>query len=82
MHINERVIVAASYIIEKECTIRQAASHLKYGKSTLHTDVTVRLPKLDLILYRKVRKILNYNYQQKHIRGGESTRKKHLNKEQ
>ena len=49
-----------------------------YGKSTLHTDVTERLKLIDTDLYKQVRKILNINYNEKHIRGGESTRKKYI----
>lgn len=77
MDINTRVIKAALYIIENQATVREAATYLGYGKSTLHTDVTERLRHTDYELFKEVRKILNNNYQEKHIRGGESTRKKY-----
>lgn len=80
MDINERVILAALYIIENKATIRQAAHQFEYGKSTLHTDVTSRLYYIDTKLHTEVRKILNRNYNEKHIRGGQSTRKKYLRK--
>lgn len=81
MDINTRVIKAALYIIENKATIREAAAFYGYGKSTLHTDVTERLRHIDSDLFGEVRKILNFNYEEKHIRGGESTRKKYMIKQ-
>jgi putative DeoR family transcriptional regulator (stage III sporulation protein D) len=78
MDIESRVIKAAYYIIEQKCTVREAARFMGYGKSTLHTDVTERLKLIDTDLYKQVRKILNINYNENHIRGGESTRKKYI----
>lgn len=69
---------SAEYIIEHRCTIREAASFLGYGKSTLHTDITQRLKKEDFELYKKVKVILDENYTVKHLRGGESTKNKYL----
>ncbi|MFW5780443.1 MAG: sporulation transcriptional regulator SpoIIID [Bacillota bacterium] len=77
MEIFLRAIRAAEYIIENNATVRQAASYLGYGKSTVHTDVTERLRDIDTDMYNAVRKILYNNYELKHIRGGESTRKKY-----
>ena len=76
MDIN-RVIKAAYYIIEQNAP---SGSRAFYGlrQSTLHTDVTERLKLIDTDLYKQVRKILNINYNEKHIRGGESTRKKYI----
>ena len=48
-----------------------------YGKSTVHTDVTQRLKDIDFNMYDSVKKILDKNYQVKHIRGGESTKRKY-----
>lgn len=77
MDINTRVIKTALYIVENKTTIRDAAAFYGYGKSTVHTDVTERLRHINTSLFYEVRKVLNYNYQEKHIRGGESTRKKY-----
>ncbi|MDD4316689.1 MAG: sporulation transcriptional regulator SpoIIID [Clostridia bacterium] len=78
MEISLRVMRAAEYIIEHHATVREAAAFFGYGKSTLHTDVTTRLRNIDFYLYCEVRGILSDNYKEKHLRGGESTRKKYL----
>lgn len=69
---------SAEYIIQHRCTIREAASCLGYGKSTLHTDVSERLKEVDFELYEQVKVILDENYMVKHLRGGESTKNKYL----
>ncbi|HHU43471.1 MAG: sporulation transcriptional regulator SpoIIID [Bacillota bacterium] len=72
-----RAIRAAEYIIENNATVRQTAAYMGYGKSTVHTDVTQRLKDIDFNMYDSVKKILDKNYQVKHIRGGESTKRKY-----
>lgn len=81
MEISSRVIRAAEYIIEHHATVREAAAYFGYGKSTLHTDVTTRLRHIDFFLYTQVKGVLNDNYSEKHLRGGESTRRKYLQEE-
>lgn len=77
MSLNERVIDTAFYILENDCTVREAAKHFGVGKSTVHVDVTVRLRALDTPLYRKVKKVLDKNKSERHLRGGAATKKKY-----
>ena len=72
----ERARELAVYIIETGCTVRQAAKKFGISKSTVHTDITVRLMKYDSELYDKVRLVLEFNKEERHIRGGEATRRK------
>lgn len=72
-----RVMCEAYYIISNKCTIREAAEALKTDKSTLHTDVTERLEKMDASLAKEVRAILDKNKSERHIRGGNATKEKH-----
>ncbi|MDK2821287.1 MAG: putative DeoR family transcriptional regulator, stage sporulation protein [Clostridia bacterium] len=76
-YIRERVFKIAAYIVEYRCTVREAASVFNVSKSTVHKDVAERLPRLDSILAKEVRKILNANKAERHLRGGEATRKKY-----
>jgi putative DeoR family transcriptional regulator (stage III sporulation protein D) len=67
----------SSYILESSATVRQAAQVFDVSKSTVHKDVTERLPRIDGKLASKVRSILELNKAERHIRGGEATRKKY-----
>ncbi len=73
----ERAKELALYIIDTGCTVRQAAKRFGISKSTVHTDITARLMKSEPDLYDKVRKVLDINKEQRHIRGGEATREKY-----
>ena len=73
----ERVRETAAYIIERGATVRKAAQAMGVSKSTVHTDMTVRLKMLDISAYRSVKAILDKNREERHIRGGESTREKY-----
>ncbi len=73
-----RAVMLGAYITEHACTVRDAAKEFGLGKSTVHTDVTERLPKINPELGLSVRKILDYNLSVRHIRGGEATRIKSL----
>ena len=66
------------YIESTKETIRETATVFGISKSSVHLDVSKRLKKIDFSLYENVKKILENNFNQKHIRGGESTRKKYL----
>lgn len=77
--IHKRVIDEANYIIESEKTIREIAEVFNVSKSTVHKDLHERLLTLDEELFVKVDNILKYHTALRHIRGGESTRKKYLN---
>ena len=77
-YINDRVLEEANYIIDTGYTIRELASIFHVSKSTVHKDLHERLFYIDKNKYKKVEDILNYHANIRHIRGGESTRKKYL----
>ena len=75
--IEERACELAVYMIETGATVRSAAKHFQISKSTVHKDLSQRLPKYDQSLYIQVRKILDQNKLERHIRGGLATRRKY-----
>ena len=75
--IEERACELAVYIIETGATVRAAARHFGISKSTVHKDLVQRLPQCNPILFSQVRKILETNKAQRHIRGGLATRRKY-----
>lgn len=75
--LEERACELAVYIIETGATVRSAAQHFGISKSTVHKDLCQRLPQCNRTLYEKVRKVLDVNKSQRHIRGGLATRKKY-----
>ena len=77
LEIRERVFREAEYIARTGATVRETAIVFHFSKSTVHKDVTERLKELDKSLYRKVKKVLEFNLSERHIRGGEATRKKY-----
>ena len=79
MHEVYRCELLARYIIDNKTTIRKTASKFEISKSLVHNDVSNILPKVNRELYFKVKKILNKNFEEKHIRGGIATRNKYLN---
>ncbi len=76
-YIEERVIEIANYIIESGATVRETAKVFKVSKSTVHKDVSERLPKINPTLWVGVKKVLDQNKAERHIRGGRATRKKY-----
>lgn len=75
-YIYDRVIDESTYIINTGKTIREVADIFGVSKSTVHNDVRKRLIEIDKNLYEKVSSILKYHIDIKHIRGGESTKRK------
>lgn len=75
--IAKRVLSEAKYIIETKDTVRELSNIFKVSKSTVHKDLHERLLELDQSQYEKVDEILKYHIDVRHIRGGESTRKKY-----
>ena len=73
----ERSEVIAEYVIETKDTVRGAAAHFGMSKSTVHKDLTYKLRGYNYSLYKKVKKILDINKSERHLRGGEATRKKY-----
>lgn len=80
--IEERACKLAVYIIENKATVRAAAKHFGISKSTVHKDLSQRLPSYHPGLYRQVRDILELNKAQRHIRGGLATREKYRQQQQ
>ena len=79
-YIEERTLVLAGYIIENNCTVRDAAKYFNVSKSTVHKDVSVRLKKVNRCMYLKVKAVLENNKAQRHLRGGMATKEKYRNK--
>ena len=73
----ERAERLAQYIIENRTTVRAAAQKFGISKSTVHNDISERLPQFNRVLYLQVKEILEVNKAQRHIRGGIATRKKY-----
>ena len=75
--ITERVLTEANHINLTHDTIRKTAKIYGISKSTVHNDISVKLLRIDGGLFEKIRKILQENFEEKHIRGGEATRQKY-----
>ena len=75
--IDERAIELAHYIINSKDTVRGAASKFGISKSTVHKDLSERLLKINPVLAKEVRKILDKNKAERHIRGGMATKLKY-----
>ena len=74
----QSILQMADYILKTRCTVRQCASVFGISKSTVHSYMHTRLRYLDVDLYDEVQKVLNYNLSVRHLRGGESTRRKYV----
>lgn len=74
---NYRAVILGQYIIENKATVRAAAKKFGISKSTVHKDVSERLPKVNPALYAQVKDILEVNKQERHIRGGMATKIKY-----
>lgn len=75
--VTDRVLEEAEFIANTGATVRATAKIFLSSKSTVHKDVTERLIKIDKELYKRVRKVLEKNLSERHIRGGEATRRKY-----
>ncbi|MFU0831635.1 MAG: sporulation transcriptional regulator SpoIIID [Oscillospiraceae bacterium] len=78
--VEERAVELGEYIIQNGATVRSTAKKFGVSKSTVHKDVAQRLKTIDPQLYKKVKRILDYNKSQRHIRGGLATRRKYKKK--
>ena len=76
-NIEERAAALALYLIENRTTVRAAAKKFGISKSTVHKDLSERLPVYNRTLYLQVKEILEENKAQRHIRGGLATRRKY-----
>ncbi len=79
-HIQKRVLDLSRFIIREKATVRQAAGYFGVSKSTVHKDVTERLPGINKVLAKEVKRVLETNKAERHIRGGEATRRKYQTK--
>lgn len=75
--IEQRACALAVYIIETGATVRTAAKHFGISKSTVHKDLSQRLPQYNKLLFQQVRYVLDENKAQRHIRGGLATKQKY-----
>ncbi|NLY45283.1 MAG: sporulation transcriptional regulator SpoIIID [Tissierella sp.] len=76
-YIEERTLEIAKYILNEGATVRQAAGIFGVSKSTVHKDVTERLPKINPLIAAMVKDVLETNKAERHIRGGEATKQKY-----
>ncbi len=76
-YIEERVLEVANYIIDSKATIRKTARVFGVSKSTIHKDMTERLPKLNPAIAQEAKLILDLNKAERHIRGGKATKLKY-----
>lgn len=76
-NIEQRACDLAVYIIDNQSTVRAAAKAFGISKSTVHKDLSERLPHCNRALYLQVKAILDRNKAERHIRGGMATQKKY-----
>ncbi len=76
-NMEERACRLAQYIIENRTTVRAAARKFNVSKSTVHKDLSERLPAFNRTLYLQAKQVLDENKAQRHIRGGLATRRKY-----
>lgn len=81
-YIRDRVLELSNYIIESGATVRQTAERFGVSKSTVHKDVTERLPQLNEAVANRVRRVLDNNKAERHLRGGEATKRKYQDQRQ
>ena len=79
-YIEDRAVEVATYIIENNATVRQAAKQFGVSKSTVHKDAGERIGYINPALAKEVRKVLELNKCERHIRGGMATREKYLHR--
>ena len=76
-YIKERTLQVARYIVDTKSTIRTTAKVFNLSKSTVHNDLSKRLTKVDNGIYEQVKEVLDVNFAEKHLRGGQSTKHKY-----
>ena len=74
----ERAELLAEHVIETGATVRATAHKFGISKSTVHKDLTYKLKRINPTLYGEVKRILEVNKSERHLRGGEATRKKYM----
>ena len=81
-YIKERTIRIGNYLVETRKTVRVIAKEFGVSKSTVHKDLTERLPIVNAELAKQVKEVLDYHKSIRHLRGGEATRKKYRSNKQ
>lgn len=76
-YIKERTLQVAKHIADTEDTIRQTAKIFNLSKSTVHNDLSKRLQRVDSEMFERVKEVLDKNFEEKHIRGGQATKQKY-----
>lgn len=76
-NINDRVLKETNFILKTNKTVREVASEFNVSKSTVHKDLQERLPKINKDLFCKVQDLMQQHIEERHIRGGESTKNKY-----
>ena len=76
-YIEKRALELSFYIIENKATVRDAAKKFNISKSTVHKDVTERLVHINPKIAADLRRVLDENKAERHIRGGLATKKKY-----
>lgn len=76
--LDKRACELAVYMIETGATVREAGKRFGLSKSTVHKDLAQRLPLYNQVLYQQVRKVLDHNKSQRHIRGGMATKQRFI----
>lgn len=73
----DRPEIIAEYVLDTGSTVRAAATHFGISKSTVHKDLTHKLKRINPSLCEKVKAVLELNKSERHLRGGEATRRKY-----
>ena len=74
----KRTLTEAEYILNTKATVRACAKKFDVSKSTVHKDVSERLKYIDASLYCRVKRVLEFNLSERHLRGGNATKEKYL----
>lgn len=75
--ISKRVVSEAKYMLKTKDTIRSIANKYNVSKSTVHKDLSERLKNIDQNLASSISEIMQEHIDSRHIRGGETTRRKY-----
>lgn len=81
-YIRKRAVKVGKYIVRTSATVRQTADVFGISKSTVHKDVSERLPRINKELAEEVNKVMLRNKAERHLRGGEATRQKYMSQNQ
>lgn len=73
----ERCVLLAEYLILHNSTVRATAQYFGISKSTVHKDISEKLPHIQYQLYEEAKKVMEQNKAERHIRGGEATKNKY-----